>query len=835
MSNNFTILTKKGEPQVFTPLFNSIHELLEDYSQKFPEKEAIIAINLDKNEEYVVSYKKLAELTNRTANFLFRNGVKKGDRIAFMMQNKSDVIILELAAGLIGASSVPLDLKRDALERKMFKLKDTNAKLVFARTDDEEAEKDIVKIKEILPSVEFVLLNDDYSLERVVDSQPKDLTFPVSNSLEDEYLVLYTSGTTANPKGVSLTVRACFSGAEGVINWQQLSSFDRFNVVLPLHHINSTIFSLGALLVGGTIILNSRYSASRFWEIISRYKPTVTSIVPTILHDLLVRKEGYFAKRYDISSLKRILIGSAPVLPEETLKFYETFKVKVIQGYGQTETALRVTGVPINIEKEMYHEIIRMNSIGVELSNCTVTILDNGKEAEEKEEGEICVRGPVLANGYLNDIEETNKAFSDGWFHSGDLGYYKIIDGQKYFFTKGRIKEIIIKGGINISPVAIEDALLKSFSEIDQVCAVGYFDSRMGEDVAAVIYFKQGFPEERRKGMLNQIIEDGRLGKLGISRYEAPQKVFEAKEELPKTSTGKIKRVEVKEMVKDWMKDEKAKNYYCRLIGNNEENILSKAVEINNKRWNIKSNFLEFKERAKNGYLTGVFDDEGNLYGTLSALQIGEEKMNNISTWNELTGNGTLNTNDTNGDVLLCVAIYVDMKDVAGNKFTSENPLVNALLNNEWENNLRYKNAIEFLGKSVIENYVKTNLDNVIRFHRKPKGGFDKGGEVIKILPNGRTEDRDSLHYNVLIKYPEITDKTNIIKSKASPSVLLIEHVLTLAKEKKCKKVMAFSRPAQFKFYLAKALDNSVAFEIKNHSEFSLFSKIVQEKSEKLF
>jgi len=826
MSDILTLI-KNGEQQIFVPVFNSISDLLETYSKKFPQKEAIVAVDFDTNKDYIVSYGKLAKLVNKIANFLFQKNVRKNDKIALMMNNTADIIFLELAAGSIGASSVPLDLKRDTLERKLFKLKDTGAKLVFVKSGEENVEKDIETIKESLP-IESILLENS-SLENLVNNQSDIHNFSINDSLESEYVILYTSGTTSNPKGVPLTIRACFANAEGIMKWQQLSSSDRFNIVLPLHHVNSTIFYLATLLAGGTVILNSRYSASRFWEVIGRHKSTMTSIVPTILHDLLARKEEYFAKKYDVFSLKRILIGSAPVLPEETLRFYDTFKVNVIQGYGQTETALRVTGVPRDLDGEMYRDIVRMNSIGTELSNCNVTILKDGKEVEENEEGEICIRGPVLANSYLNDIEETNRAFSDGWFHSGDLGYYKIIDGKKYFFIKGRIKEIIIKGGINISPVAIEDKLLSDFPEINQVCVVGYPDSRMGEDVAAAIYFKQDCSEERRKEILNQIIENGQLGKLGISRYETPQKVFEVKEDFPKTSSGKIKRVEVKEMVSELIKTERTKHYYCRLIDSNEERVLSKAMEINNKRWNIKATFSEFKERTKNGHLIGVFDEKETLYGTLSALQITEEKLNKISTWDELSGNGTLSTNNPNGNILLCVAISTDGENVTDNILSSENPMVNSLLNNEWENNLQYKNTIENLAESVIENYTKTNLDNVVRFHRKPKGGFSKGGEVIKIFPNSRMEDKDSLGYNILIEYPELKEQTEIIKSKTLPSILLMEHAFILAKEKNCK-VAAFSRAGQFKFYLAKALDNSVRFNVKNESEFLLFAGDVQEK-----
>ena len=781
---------KNGKEHVFKPVFGSIAEFLSHHAKEFREKEAIVGVDVDSGKEYRISYGKLAELAHKTARFLSQNGIQKRDRIAFAFENTVSILLLELGAGLLGASCVPLDVKRDTEERKRFKLQDAGVKLVVENE------------QEFLRAVEKISLQE---------------SLPSSGSLEDEYILLYTSGTTANPKGVPLSLRAFFANAQGIIEWQKLSSEDRFLIVLPLHHVNSTTMSLATLIAGGTIILASRYSASRFWDMISDHRATITSVVPTVLHDLLGRKSppAGGAKSRNLSSLKRILVGSAPVLPEETLRFMEIFGVNVVQGYGQTETALRVTGVPIDLPRELHLELTKQNSIGKELTFCNVTIFtQEGREASEGEEGEICVRGPVLGHGYLNSPEETEKAFSNGWFHSGDLGLYRVINGEKYFFMKGRIKEIIIKGGVNISPAAVEDALLKNFPDIDEVCVVGYPDERMGEEVAAVITLqslassakKPGFNE---KEFAERIQQEGGLGKIsGLSSYEAPAKIFVVAEEIPKTSTGKIQRVKVKEMVAEWAAKGKAEHVYCRLIGAREKEVIEKAVKINNKRWPIASEVSEFELRAKNGYVIGVFLEEEKLLGTLSALQTTKEKLEDVKTWGEATGQGTLQTHDPVGEIMLCASITV-VQSLASN--TKKPGFIS-----------------QKLADRVVGDYLKTNLDNVIRFHRKSKGGMGKGGDIVKVLPQGRPEDVDAMGYNVLIEYPEIGPDTKIVKTKnASPSILLIEQAMILAKEKGCSKVAAFSRPAQFRLHLAKALDDSIPFEPYNAEEFATFAKLV--------
>ncbi|MBI4036230.1 acyl--CoA ligase [Candidatus Daviesbacteria bacterium] len=768
----------------------SIGQLLENHAQRFADKQAIIAASVDSDKEQIISYKKLYKLVAQTASFLTNLGIKKGDRYAILMNNTPEVLLFELAGALIGATTVPLDSKRDTLERKVFKLKDTSSKALFIKLEEDNKQAELVEIEKIYP-IKIFSWSDFAEFEKLLPVETTEDHY--NQSLDTHYVVLYTSGTTAMPKGVLLSTKACLLNALGIVDWQRMDVNTRFNIVLPLHHINSTEFCLATLLAGGTIILNSRYSASKFWQIAAKYKATNTSIVPTILHDLLTRYDEFKAEKLDVTSFKRICIGSAPVLPEETLRFYKTFGIRVVQGYGQTETALRVAGVPVDLPEKDYQKMVKINTIGVHLANDEIAVMDqDNNEKKEGEHGEVCMSGPVLADGYLNNPEETAKAFKKGWFHSGDLGYFKIIDGKKYFFLIGRIKEIIIKGGVNLSPSAIEDSLLKNFPGIDEVAVVGIEDVRMGEEVGAAIVPKKGIDGQV---LVKQIIEAGQEGKItGISAYEVPKKVF-VFESLPKTSTGKIQRFETKKKVDKLLKEgQEEKRYFVRQILSTETEILKTATEINNERFApLKAPLSEFASRAENGVLLGVFEEKLGLVGTLSCIRLKSQIAESLTSWEQATDGGTLQNNDPNGDALVCVAISVRLSK----KGEQQNLQTNGI----------DKEKLAQLAKEKIEWYVNSDLDHVLNFHRQSKGGLP-GAIVWKILEGGRDQDQSSMGYNVLMKYPGLENVKIIRSNTQRPSILLIEQALLYAKEKGIKEVIAFSRPSGFREYLISQLKN---------------------------
>lgn len=764
--------------------FKSPEELLLHHAQKYQKKEAIVAFDPDTGEIQKISYRDFYELVHDTACFLTSNGINQGDSFAILMHNSPEILIFELAGALVGAATVPLDYKRDTPDRKIYKLQETKAKALFVKLESNESKKELGTLQKELPEMQIFSWKSFEEYVGIINKTNKTNKIHIVNDFKSTYIILYTSGTTAHPKGAILTTRACLLNADGIAKWQKFTAYDRFGVVLPLHHINSTIFCLSMILVGGTIILNSRYSASKFWEVIDKLKVTNTSVVPTILHDLLMRYEEFADKKLDISSLKRICIGSAPVLPEETLKFYKTFGVRVVQGYGQTETALRVAGVPVDVDEKTYIEMVKNNTIGNALSNNELAIMDShNKWKKEDEEGEICIKGEILAEGYLNDVEASRHAFKKGWFHSGDLGKYKIVNGKKYFFIIGRIKEIIIKGGVNLSPSAIEDAMLKNFPEVDEVSVVGIPDERMGEEIAAVLVLKKDIKDKEK--IKNKIINACSTNQItGISAYETPKKIY-LTAELPKTSTGKIQRVLVKKMVAEMTGKEIVKRYFVRKINSDENDLLNEAVKINNSRFlRLPASLSEFKSRAKNGVLFGAFEEKEGLVGTISCMRMSLGKLKKIKAWNEATTNGTLINNDPRGDTLLCIAISIKLNSKKQEARSREQT--------------KEKN-IETMAKKYIKYYVNSGKDHVINFHMKPKGGLP-GATVWKILEKGRKEDKESMGYNVLMKYPNPTKMKR--SHNVAPSILLIEEALFYAWKKDIKNVIAFSRPSGFREYL---------------------------------
>ena len=766
--------------------FASVSELLKRNTSKYPEKAAVVTVNPHTLESVAINHRELKDLVFKTANWLLNLGVAKNDRFAILMHNTAEILIFELAGSLIGATTVPLDSKRDTLERTLFKIEQTGAKVLFETVGDESRE-DLGKIKSARPELKIFSWK---SLEEFEDLLPADGKTEFNDTLNTHYVILYTSGTTNMPKGVPLKISSCLLNAKGIAVWQEFTDQDIFNLVLPLHHINSTIFSLAILISGGTIIMNTTYSTSGFWKVIDKFRCTNSSIVPTILHDLLLRNDEFFQANLDITSMKRICIGSAPVLPQQTLKFVETFGVRVVQGYGQTETALRVTGMPVNLDESSYKEMVKLNSIGLELANCAVEILDQEKNLmKEGEEGEICISGPVLGDGYLNDLEATGFSFKDNWFHSGDLGFFKEMevtagDGTKikdnFFFIVGRIKEIIIKGGVNISPSAVEDALHKNFPEIDEVSVVGIPDARMGEEIAAVIVPKAGTEE----ALIRQKFENHDPKLFSLTPYEIPRQIF-FMESLPKTSTGKIQRVQVKKIIAQRLEDEKTPDLFVREIKPSESKYLEKAVEINNDRFNgLPASLDEFRSRTENGKLFGVFN-KAELIGSLSCLRVNKSDIDKFRTWQEAGEGGFFTNNNPDGDTLLCMAISIEGKG-------------------ESEKGKEKVNGtkLEQLAKEKIEEYLNSGLDHVLSFHSKSKAGI-AGAEIFKVLPSGRKDDLDSMGFNVIVKYPQISGDTKLVSDPAaSASIKLIEFALFYAKESGVKNIFAFSRPSGFRKYL---------------------------------
>ncbi|HEY4526899.1 MAG TPA: class I adenylate-forming enzyme family protein, partial [Candidatus Paceibacterota bacterium] len=498
----------------------SLYEHITDIARRHGDHLALIGCDESGNTREEITYAELALRLEAAQHYFYSLGVRRGDRVALAFKNSPELLILSWAAWASGIVTVPLDVKRDTPELCAYKI-NLNKATAF-----------IVQKGALDSTPELEILATEFA-----GFPPRgagDMAW--EKDLSSLALILFTSGTTGHPKGAKLTLENLIVNADGIREWLRITAEDRFLVQLPLHHINSTTFTLSTLLAGGTIAIPPMYSNSRLWQQVGETGATITSIVQSILADQLEREEE-FARMKSKIVLNRIQIGSAPVVAHSVQEFIKRFGIAIYQGYGQTETALRVTGVPMGLSQDLYKRLIEENSIGTPMSWADLQIADkDGRILGEGEEGELVIKGAAVMEGYVAG----ESAFRNGYFLTGDIGLYKTIDAKRFFYLKGRSREIIIKGGVNISPVAVENGLKKVTPDIAQAYCIGLLDDRYGEEVAAALVWRQGVDQQSAMRKLKSVLL---AGTEALPAFETPRYLATLDaDELPLTSTGKVQR-----------------------------------------------------------------------------------------------------------------------------------------------------------------------------------------------------------------------------------------------------------------------------------------------------
>lgn len=736
-------------------------------ADKNQQRIALLRCDKDGRIQEKITYKDLKGKIVSTAHFLQKFGLKAGDVLSLAMSNSPELLILSWTAWSLGIITMPLDVKRDTIEQHLYKIKISNAKLLIAKKDIfQEEEKH--KLKTMVKTIE---------IESLPELSSRNI-LRWKNDVSHEALILFTSGTTSHPKGAKLTLKNLLINADGIKSWFKIKQEDRFMVVLPLHHINSTTFCLAALLAYASIAIVPVYSNSNFWRQVSETQSTFTSIVPSICFDQLSKREE-FEKFKGKIKLNRIQIGSAPVIATDVREFIKMYAINLYQGYGQTETALRVTGVPLDINKSLYGKLTETNSIGKPMSWADVQIMgDNGEILGENKDGELAVKGEAVMEGYLLN----ENAFKNGYFLTGDIGYYQLINGDRYFFLKGRKKEIIIKGGINISPVAVEDGLKKASSDIDQAYVIGFSDRRFGEEVAAVIVWKDADSSKAKVRLKYNLSK----GVESIRPYETPQAIASVNsKDLPLTSTGKIQRSLLRKRLSQEAFESiyliARTQYYQFLKLHRYSPYLKEAFNLYNYCWDsLTVSFGDFKLFAKTQDVIIAVDKDNKVGGLVSFVRTDALEKDLCSiTYSKLADPLDKKIKNTKGKKIICVSIC------------SRN------YKKQQVSSVAFKATVE-----EVKDYLAKGEDGIYNFHLSSKGGLRSGAKLICLLPNGRREDRSSLGYNMLLKYPEITQEVSI-NANSSVVAQLIEVVMFLARALDIKDVYAFSRPAGLAKYLA--------------------------------
>jgi len=521
--------------------YKNIFEILIERLSEKANKDYITFYD-DKSNVVTLIYERFLKKVFKLSNYLLQNGITKGDKIATFSHNHIDTVILYFACWSIGVVVVPINVSEEP-SRVKYILENSFSKIIFTRDNYLEKLKNISLPKEIsiinFDKFSFANLSHEISLNYVVDK-------------EDDCLIVYTSGTTGNPKGVVLTQYNLMADAFAISNWHNLHNDDVMMCVLPIHHVNGTVVTvMTTMFYGGKLILNQKFQTEKFLQRLQDEKVKVVSVVPTLLQFLLHSSED--VKSYDLKYFSHIICGAGPLTCELVKSFEDKFNLRIVHGYGLSETTCYSCFIPIDLNKEEHNSwqnSYGFPSIGIPIECNDMEIHnDKGESLSENEKGEIVIRGHNVMRFYFDNPEVNKKTFEFGWFRSGDEGFFKYDDkGKKYFFITGRIKELIIRGAVNISPLEI-DEVLSGIDCIDSAIAVGFENDWYGEEVGALVKLKSANVSDKEKeNYKKQILEHC---KLHLPFFKSPKAVVFS-DFIPVTSTGKYQRNKVKDLFKEW-------------------------------------------------------------------------------------------------------------------------------------------------------------------------------------------------------------------------------------------------------------------------------------------
>jgi long-chain acyl-CoA synthetase len=449
-------------------------------------------------------------------------GIQRGDRVAVLAPNRLEIPVLYLGALSLGAALVPLNPGAPP-DDWSYVIEHAEAKLLI--TDGELALR-------LNPLAIPVVRVEEVATPGVGDRGS-------AGGSDDLAIVLYTSGTTGHPKGVALT-----QGNVLANGWSMARRFglggrpperDTQLAVLPLFHAHAFGFGLmSALTSGSHLVLAERFDPFAWPEIIQRERVTVTSVVPTLLAPLL-------ESRLDagkVAGLRCLLVSSAPLAPATARTFEETTGIRLMHGWGLSEYTNFACCLSPALADDQRRALLadgELASIGSPLEDTEVKVIDaSGHTLGPEQRGELCVRGPSRMRGYFRDDAATRAAIdAQGWLHTGDEGFFR-AGPPPVFFVSGRLKEVIIRGGEKVSPLAVERKIFVHVPELEgRLVVLGFPHATHGEEVGAYV----------EGPVLDETVRQALIAALDtLSLDLRPKVVLHGTTAIPRTHTGKIQR-----------------------------------------------------------------------------------------------------------------------------------------------------------------------------------------------------------------------------------------------------------------------------------------------------
>ena len=495
-----------------------IAEAFRNTFNKFPDK---IAIEFNDKR---VTFKEVDLIANRIANSLRNLGVNKGDRVVQYVPNGLELIYTTFSSFKLGAIVVPMNTAFKEREMSYF-LQDSEPKAIVT---DKERLKVLENILDEVPFLKNILIID---LDKGYTSgDRKYIPFhELSNNTnyndpeveiddEDGAIIFYTSGTTGRPKGALLPQRSITSNLKALKNVWKWSSDDFFLLTLPMFHIHGLGVGLcGTFYTGCSTIVRGKFDADEVLNIIQNRKVTLFMGVPTMYFRML---EVENCHKFDCSSMRLFISGSAPLSKELFNKFHATFGHKILERAGMSESMMNYSN-PYEGER-------KPGTVGFPLPGVEARIVDESfNDLPVNVEGEIVLKGSNLLKEYWRNEEATKKAFVNGWFKTGDV-CKKDEDG--YISIVGRSKDIIISGGVNLYPREIEE-VIESIPGVKEAAVVGIPDEEFGEAVKACIVLEKGANLSKEEVIA--------YCKEKLASFKKP-KYVDFFDSLPKNAMGKI-------------------------------------------------------------------------------------------------------------------------------------------------------------------------------------------------------------------------------------------------------------------------------------------------------
>lgn len=469
-----------------------------------------------------LTYRELNRRVNRLATWLLNAGLEQGDRCAYLAYNEIEVVELIFAAAKIGLVLVPLNWRLAARELS-FILSDSGTETLFF---DAEFTKTVEAFKkgEGLKIKRAVVIGGqgegakpyEEALAQGSDEEP-EMTGNVT--LDTPHIIMYTAGTTGLPKGAVLTQGCSFWNAVNLELDMNFHPMDRDLLVLPMFHIGGIgLFTLPMIHVGGTVVIQRSFDAGGTLRLLRNERITLFFAVPAIFL-FLIQHPAFSAEAF--RNVRLIMSGGAP-LPVSLVRQYHEAGILLQQGFGMSEAAPSISTLP----KEL--ALKKAGSIGRALFHVEARVVDEKmKDVPPNGVGELVIRGPNVMKEYWNRPDATKEAFSEGWFHSGDMAR---MDEEGDLYIVDRKKDMFISGGENVYPAEVENAIFE-LPQVAEAAVIGVKDERWGEAGRAIVALKSGATLSETE------VLDFLKGRL--AKYKVPKSVLFV-DQLPRNAAGKV-------------------------------------------------------------------------------------------------------------------------------------------------------------------------------------------------------------------------------------------------------------------------------------------------------